>query len=315
MNCTLRRIDEADLPMVLEWRNAEDVRNNMYTNHIIAIDEHRSWWDSQKNNPMTRLLICEIDGSAVGVITFTNYTGPEGTATWAFYSGDRAKRGVGAAMEVAALNYAFDDLKVRRLECEVLDFNSSVIRFHLRHGFRIEGILRESYMRDGIPHDIYRLAMLAHDWFKFIKPTIENKAAGATNFAGKKFTRSVNIDSASVALFADAVKDHNPVHLDESVAQKLGFATRISHGMFVGSLFSGFFSSEFPGPETIYLAQSLEFHSPIAIGITVELRMRVLSHIGRQLLIETQVFDQDVLCISGQATMLMPKNLNQEVVN
>lgn len=315
MNSTLREIDEADLPLVLEWRNAEDVRNNMYTNHVISIDEHRSWWESQKNNPRTRLLICELDGSAVGVITFTNYTGPEGIATWAFYSGDRARKGVGVAMEVAALNYAFDNLRVRKLECEVLDFNSSVIRFHLRHGFRVEGILREGYVRDGKPYDVYRLAMLARDWYKFIKPTIESKATGAKDYTGKKFSYSVSIDSGSVALFAEAVKDFNPVHFDDNAAKKLGFATRISHGMLTGSLFSGFFASEFPGVGTIYLGQSLEFHSPIAVGATVELRMRVLSHIGRQLLIETQVFDHDLLRVSGQATLLMPKIMNQEAAN
>ncbi len=315
MNCRLREISEPDLPMVLEWRNTEDVRNNMYTNHVISLDEQRSWWESLKNNLRTRVLICELDGAAAGVITFTNYTGLGGTATWAFYSGNRTRKGVGAAMEVAALNYAFDVLQVRRLECEVLEFNNSVIRFHLRYGFRVEGIFREGYIRDGKPFDIYRLAMLARDWFKVIKPTIDSRSVGATgtnDFTGKKFSYSVNIDSETVALFARAIKDHNPVHFDNGAAMELGFATKISHGMLAGSLFSGFFSGKFPGPGTIYLGQTLDFHSPIAVGTTVDIRMRVLSHIGRRLLLETQVFSNEVLCVSGQATLLMPINKNEE---
>lgn len=315
MNCTLREICEFDLPMVLEWRNSEDVRNNMYTNHVISLDEHRSWWATQKNNPRTRLLLCELDGTACGVITFTNYTGPGGTATWAFYSGKPARRGIGAAMEVAALNYAFDDLQVRKLECEVLEFNNSVIRFHLRHGFRVEGIFREGYVRDGKLYDIYRLAMLARDWFKVIKPTIDSRsinADGTNDHTGKRFSYSVNIDSETVALFADAIKDHNPIHFDTDAAMEQGFATKVSHGMLTGSLFSRFFAGEFPGPGTIYLGQTLDFHSPIAIGTTVDIRMRVLSHMGRRLLLETQIFAHDVLCVSGQATLLMPINKNQE---
>ncbi|MBK9521659.1 MAG: UDP-4-amino-4,6-dideoxy-N-acetyl-beta-L-altrosamine N-acetyltransferase [Rhodocyclaceae bacterium] len=318
MNCTLREINAEDLPMVLEWRNAEDVRNNMYTNHVISIDEHQSWWELQSKNPKTRLLIAELDAIAAGVITFTNYTGLEGVATWAFYSGDRTRRGVGAAMEVAALNYAFDNLQVRKLECEVLDFNMPVIRFHLRHGFRVEGILREAYIRDGKSFDIYRLAMLKRDWLNIIKPTLESRsreASGAQDFTGKKFSHSVCIDSESVRLFAETVKDHNPVHFDDSAAIECGFATRISHGMLTGSLFSSFFASKFPGRGTIYLGQALEFHSPIAVGTTVELKMRVLAHIGRRLLVETQVFDGDLLCVSGQANLLLPKILNQEVAN
>ena len=84
MNCSLRLFQDADLPMVLQWRNAEEVRNNMYTHHVISAEEHLAWWEAQKSNPKTRLLICEIDGVPSGVVTFTNYTGPKGTASWAF---------------------------------------------------------------------------------------------------------------------------------------------------------------------------------------------------------------------------------------
>lgn len=309
MNCILREMNESDLSMVLTWRNAEDIRNNMYTNHVISVDEHRSWWESHKNNPKMRRLVCELDGCAAGVVIFTNYMGPEGVASWAFYSGDRTRRGVGTAMEVAALHYAFDTLRVRRLECEVLDFNDSVIRFHLKHGFRVEGIFLEAYVRDGKPHDVYKFAMLARDWFKVIKLTIEARASGTsteTDYTGKKFSQIVNINDESVALFAKAVQDHNPIHFDSNAAKQLGFEGRISHGLLAGSLFSGFFAREFPGPGTIYLGQTLEFSSPIIVGTTVELRMRVLSHIGRKLLLETQVFAGDVLCVSGQANLLMP---------
>lgn len=138
MNCILREMNEFDLSRVLEWRNAEDVRNNMYTNHVISTDEHWSWWEFHKNNPRVKRLICELDG------------------------------------------------------------------------------------------------------------------------------------------------------------------------------FSGFFASEFPGPGTIYLGQTLEFHSPITVGMSVEIRMRVLSHVGRRLLLETQLFAHDVLCVSGQATLLMPINKSQD---
>jgi UDP-4-amino-4,6-dideoxy-N-acetyl-beta-L-altrosamine N-acetyltransferase len=315
MNGTLREIKEADLSMVLEWRNAEDVRNNMYTNHVISIDEHRLWWNSQRNNPKTRLLIFELDGSAVGVVTFTNYTGPEGTASWGFYSGDRTRRGVGVAMEIAALNYAFDNLRLRKLECEVLDFNSSVIRFHLKHGFCIEGVFREGYIRNSKPYDIFRLAMLSRDWFETIKPTIDSRMIGSNrvkDYSGKKFTRPMKIDSEAISLFADAIMDHNPIHFDDCAAMENSFAARISPGMLIGSLFSCFFVSEFPGPGTICLKHSLEFHAPIAVGVTVELRIRVLSHIGRKILIETQVFDEKALCVTGQATLLMPKYIDQE---
>lgn len=313
MTCLIRVMEEADLSMVLQWRNDEDVRKNMYTNHIISPEEHKTWWESERNNPQSRLLICELDSSPVGVVIFTRYTGNNGLATWAFYSGDRRKRGVGAAMEVAALNYAFNELRVRKLECEVLSFNDAVIRFHLKHGFRVEGIFREGYVRNGEVYDIYRLAMLSKDWFNYIKSTIDNRIKRIKediDYTGKRLTHVVCVDADMVESFADVVNDHNPVHASNDIAKQLGFNGKVSHGMLIGSLFSGYFSSEFPGPGTIYLEQTLEFHMPVIVGTTVKLRLRVLSHIGRQLLVETQVFDGDVLCVSGNAKLLISSNSN-----
>ena len=42
-------------------------------------------------------------------------------------------------METLALDYAFNELKINRLECEVLEFNSKVISFHKKFGFQEEG--------------------------------------------------------------------------------------------------------------------------------------------------------------------------------
>ena len=311
MNCKLRAMVKEDLAFVLKWRNTEDVRKNMYTNHIITKEEHHSWWQAEKNNPRTRLLICELEGVAVGVVTFVNFTGDGGTATWAFYSGDHKRKGIGVAMEIAALNYGFDELRVRKLECEVLSFNDAVIRFHLKHGFSVEGVFREGYVRDGKTYDIYRLAMLACDWFDVVKPLLDRRISGKggdVDFTGKRFSFSKRIDEQTIERFACSVDDYNPLHTDVNVARKLGFSGKVVHGMLVGSLFSGFFSREFPGPGTVYLKQSLEFHAPVIVGNTVTLKIRVLSHFRRKLLIDTLAFDKDRLCVSGQATVLMPND-------
>ena len=120
MTTLLRNMDKSDLETVLSWRNAESVRKNMYTHHLISQKEHRDWWNAQSVNPETRILICELEGEPLGVVSFTKYTGEGGTATWAFYSGNTSRRGIGRFMELAALDYAFEQLRVRRLECEVL---------------------------------------------------------------------------------------------------------------------------------------------------------------------------------------------------
>lgn len=303
----LREMTEDDLPMVLSWRNRESVRNNMYTNHVISEEEHQRWWDSQSANPKTRLLVAVLGDTEVGVVTFTNYTGKNGLATWAFYAGDSAAKGVGSMMEVAALKYAFSELAIRKLECQVLDFNMPVVNLHLKHGFKVEGILRDAYERGGSYHDIYCLALMSGDWAKYIYPLIRESGGRKVGLAGSVFKKEVLITSEMVEAFSEAVGDRNPVHFDDEYARNLGFSSRIAHGMLVGSLFSDFFASDFPGPGTVYLSQTLSFLLPVFVGEAVELRLRVLTHAGRRLTIETKCCRGQEVCMEGQAVVLAPK--------
>jgi UDP-4-amino-4,6-dideoxy-N-acetyl-beta-L-altrosamine N-acetyltransferase len=307
MSSSLRQICAEDLPLVLSWRNAVDVRNNMYTNHVITEAEHRSWWEVQNINPATRLLMFEIDGQPAGVITFSQYTGENGTATWAFYSGDRSRRGVGGMMELAALEYAFETLRVRKLECEVLAFNSAVINFHLKHGFNIEGVFRQGYQRDGEYFDIYRLAMLAGEWAKYVKPALSAEANSDNKLVGREIISALDLSEATVDGYAEATGDRNPLHSDGKFAKAMGFDGRIAHGMLVGGELSRIFASEFPGPGTVYVSQSMEFNAPLLVGQPAHVRLKVIQQIGRRLQIETQAVQNDKICMTGLAVLMAPK--------
>jgi hypothetical protein len=62
MSSGLRPMREADLDMVRRWRNAPDVRKNMYTTHEISPEEHRAWWERISADPASRQLFNVIDG-------------------------------------------------------------------------------------------------------------------------------------------------------------------------------------------------------------------------------------------------------------
>jgi UDP-4-amino-4,6-dideoxy-N-acetyl-beta-L-altrosamine N-acetyltransferase len=305
MTAGLRPMREEDLGQVLAWRNAEDVRRAMYTWHEITPQEHRAWWDAQRANPATRLLVCEDDGVPLGVVTFTRYTGAGGTATWAFYSGDRTRRGIGRVMEQLALEYAFDTLQLHRLECEVLSSNRGVMEFHRRHGFTLEGTARAAYTREGEHYDIYKLALLADTWRKLVGPQLRGERAGG-ELAGRKFAYSFSVTPALVDAYAAATGDDNPVHLDAAAAQALGFPGRIAHGMLLGGQLSRYFANTFPGRGTIYVSQSLEFLAPVRVGAEVEVSLRVLSHLGRRVTLECAMQADGQPCVRGEAVLVLP---------
>ncbi|WP_286714662.1 UDP-4-amino-4,6-dideoxy-N-acetyl-beta-L-altrosamine N-acetyltransferase [Marinobacter sp. tcs-11] len=161
---TIRLIQDSELELMLAWRNEPSVRENMYTTHEISLGEHQAWWAKVKESDVHKYFIYEQDKQALGVVGFTGIDQANGNSSWAFYASPSAPRGTGSRMELLALNYAFDELKLHKLCCEVLAFNTPVIKLHEKFGFKVEGILRDQYKRDDKYVDIYRLGLLADEW-------------------------------------------------------------------------------------------------------------------------------------------------------
>ena len=67
-------------------------------------------------------------------------------------------------MEFMALDYAFDDLELFKLSCEVLSTNPLVVKMHQRFGFTEEGVFKQHRMRHDGRADVHRLALFAEDW-------------------------------------------------------------------------------------------------------------------------------------------------------
>lgn len=160
----LRSVRDADLEKVLSWRNAPSVRRNMYSSEEISLHEHLAWWDRIKSRDDQAYLIYEREGLPQGVVAFNNISLPNKCSAWAFYASPDSERGTGSRMEFLALDYAFFELKLRKLYCEVLSFNQPVIELHKRFGFSTEGVFQEQYFRDETFHDIHRLAIFSQQW-------------------------------------------------------------------------------------------------------------------------------------------------------
>jgi UDP-4-amino-4,6-dideoxy-N-acetyl-beta-L-altrosamine N-acetyltransferase len=161
---TLRPIQEDELELMRSWRNAPNVRANMFTKHEISLDEHLAWWGRTRLRSDQLYLMYEFVGRPAGIVGFTSIDPINTNCAWAFYAAPDAPRGTGSRMEVLALDKAFYDLKMHKLYCEVLAFNTAVLRLHRKFGFAVEGILKEHHRTNDIFVDIYRLGLLSAQW-------------------------------------------------------------------------------------------------------------------------------------------------------
>ena len=134
VNCSVEQ--QIDL---LEIRNSAEVRRWMYHSDVIPIPAHLAFIAGLKNDGTRQFFVVLQEEKPIGAVIFSQIDSTNGSADWAFYLSSGAMKGLGSPLEVAALNYLFQDRKIEKLHCEVLEDNERVVRMHQRFGFEVEG--------------------------------------------------------------------------------------------------------------------------------------------------------------------------------
>jgi UDP-4-amino-4,6-dideoxy-N-acetyl-beta-L-altrosamine N-acetyltransferase len=177
-DCNLRLLKESDLEQVLNWRNSERIRANMYNDHVITEAEHFAWFGKLQTNPNCCHLIFEYQGVPIGVVNITQIDNNNNRCYWGFYLGvENTPPGCGLVMGYYGLDYIFDELHIRKLCSEVLAFNFPSLKYQLKLGFVEEGCFKEHILKNGIFEDIVCLALFANVWQK-TKDTIALRCFG-----------------------------------------------------------------------------------------------------------------------------------------
>lgn len=163
----LRDLEEADLELVLHWRNSDRIRKSMFSDEIITFPEHIAWFNRVCKNPLGKSIykLFEYLGSPVGLVSFTDIQKRNNKCFWGFYLGlEDLPKGTGSVMGFIGLEYAFEELSIRKVIGEVLRSNKASFQFHRKLGFSQEGILRKSVLKDNIYEDVYVLGLLKQEW-------------------------------------------------------------------------------------------------------------------------------------------------------
>jgi UDP-4-amino-4,6-dideoxy-N-acetyl-beta-L-altrosamine N-acetyltransferase len=186
---SLRLLNQEDLSFVLAWRNAPEVRSNMYSKHEISLSEHLAWFARMKKNPQSQWYIhLDTEDKPDGVVYFTQYLPDNRSAFWGLYTGTNAKRGVGTRMEFETLNVAFTEFGIHKLNCEVLLSNIKMLNLQKKFGFVQEGQFRDYHFDGNGFVDVIRLGLLEVEW----EAKHDEIEAFITKFDSKVGSRMVN---------------------------------------------------------------------------------------------------------------------------
>lgn len=159
-----RPVNDSDIDLVLEWRNSDRVRMNMFEYHIIPRENHVKWFASLKNNPTSRCWMFLYNGERIGVITIKLVDKASDTWIWGCYLGPmRAAPNAGTIMGFVAHEIFFEHMKVARVIGEAVAANKRSLEFNARLGYRTERLFtRTNSQGEDIPA-VY-LVMDQNEW-------------------------------------------------------------------------------------------------------------------------------------------------------
>lgn len=154
---------EADLELVLGWRNHPEVRRYMFTQHEISPPEHRDWFLRSTRNPSTHLLIYQCDDTPLGFVSLSAGMHPN-VVDWGFYGAPASPKGTGRILGSAALAHAFGPLGLHKVCGQAIETNRQSIALHSHLGFQREGLLRDQHFDGKKYQTVICFGLLAREW-------------------------------------------------------------------------------------------------------------------------------------------------------
>lgn len=169
----VRLINKNDLSMVLAWRNSERVSHNMFSDHLITMEEHQRWFTGL-NTGKRLCLIFELHCRPVGVVNATDIDRDDNKCSWGFYLGERdLQRGAGLLMGYHGLQFIFEELNIRKINSKAFAFNESSVKYHKKLGFKEEGLLLKDSKKNDEYEDVVVFALFKDQWQQY-RINVEN---------------------------------------------------------------------------------------------------------------------------------------------
>jgi len=152
---------------VRQWRNAEDIRRYMLTQHIITLEEHNTWIAGLKDSKTSKSWVVNVKDIPVGLVNLKNIDYKTLTAEWGYYIGEETYRGKGWGKRILfqLLEHVFEGMKFKGLVTKVLSFNKVALHIYC-DTFKFREVGREPFSNEG---EAILLEFSQKDWSMFKK--------------------------------------------------------------------------------------------------------------------------------------------------
>jgi methionyl-tRNA formyltransferase len=161
----LRPLIESDFEFLKACLKTTDLQSNFHSQLEITLSENQIGNARVKNDANTRWFIHnDYLGKSDGLVCFTQMNRSLlSTFIW-IYTAPDALPGTAIRLGYAALENAFDEMGLHKLNADILACNETSLRNLTKLGFKEEGIFRDFFFDGQTFDDVVRLGMLATEW-------------------------------------------------------------------------------------------------------------------------------------------------------
>lgn len=157
---------------ILKIRNSTYVASKMYSSQQITYEEHFTWVENLKYNKKKYVFAAINEDKIFGMLSLNNINWEKKIAEWAFYLSEKNIYGLGAVLEFNFIDYVIIKNNFEKLNCEILESNSKIIKFHEKFFFKKSKGAIKYVIKDNQKIKIISMTLSAKEWRKsriFIK--------------------------------------------------------------------------------------------------------------------------------------------------
>lgn len=166
----VRRVQDNDLPALMQVNGDDDVTRHLPYASWRSADDAAAWFERMRGledagASCQYVVVDKALDQAIGAALLFRWDQTSARAELGYVLG-RAFWGRGAMHEAltALIGFAFDEIKLNRIEAEVNPANTPSLALLKRLGFQQEGVLRERWAAKGQTYDVIAHGLLRREW-------------------------------------------------------------------------------------------------------------------------------------------------------
>lgn len=171
----LRAVEHEDIEMIRQLVNSPDYEKMIVGwSFPISTKDQEEWFMSAKNSMSgaIRYTIETEEDGAVGMIGLRDFDWKNGSASglgMRIAKKEIRTKGLATDAWMALMRYAFEELRLNRINGSALEYNKASLRVCEKVGFKVEGVQRQAVYKNGKFHDLVIMGCLREDYEELIR--------------------------------------------------------------------------------------------------------------------------------------------------